>query len=87
MDNKGFSEIEIDNPNPYFGRLKKKKVLAKKISEREMVEKIEDPGGVTILYSHRYLEGKEWKPCKHCIPTGPAISVEQIEKCTEYGKY
>lgn len=97
MPDDRLEEIEIPNPDGhYLGAPKTIKVLGRLISDREMVERVEMPQGGQ-RFSHRYFDGKRWKPCPHCgdllnIPTmsrgGALPSIEHIAKsCSQYGKY
>jgi len=62
-------------PNPkehYMGEPKEIEVQVLKISEREIIEKVDYPGG-GFRYSHQYRENDVWK---------------HIQKyCSKYGTY
>jgi len=86
-------------PNPkghYMGEPKEIEVEVLKVSEHEIIEKVDYPGG-GFRYSHQYLENDVWKLCRHCgdragIPElsrgGGQHSVEHIQKyCSKYGTY
>ncbi|MCG2724867.1 MAG: hypothetical protein L6420_01200 [Elusimicrobia bacterium] len=90
---------KIKKPNPqshYFAQPKEIEVEAIKISEREIIEKVELPNNET-RYSHQYKKENKWELCRHCgdlaeIPKlscgGPQHSVEHIKKyCSKYGTY
>lgn len=97
-DSDGLEEIEIPNPDAhYLGASKTIKVRGRQLSEREMIEQVDMPQGGPKRYSHRYWDGKKWKPCAWCgdligVPSlsrgGPLPSLQHIEKsCSKYGKY
>jgi hypothetical protein len=95
MSEERLEEIEIPNPDANH-ILQPKTIMVRglKISEREMIEKVENPPEGD-RFAHKYRkEGEEWKPCLHCgdvigIPLGdPLPSIDAVrETCSMYGKY
>ena len=95
MPEEYFEEMEIPNPDAhYILQPKTIKVLVVKISEREIVEKVD----LTLdgdRFSHKFLkDGEGWKPCLHCgdligVPLGgPLPTVDAVRaSCSMYGKY
>ncbi len=96
MPSEKFEKIKKPNPEShYFGQPKTIQVDAIKVSENEIIEKVNGPEG--IRYSHQYKGGGKWKLCRNCgdLAGIPKLSrgslqhsVDHIKTyCSKYGQY